>query len=651
MHRRAWASLTRHRTTLLYVVPLMLLTAAARLVGMGGSPQRIDDEGTYVAQAYAVEKFGELAHYTFWYDHPPLGWLQIAAWTSATGGFDRYDTAVMAGREAMVVASVATAALLWVLARRLGLGRVAAGAAVLVFALSPLSVQFTRTVYLDNVATPWLVAAFVLALSQRKQLLAFAGAAACFAIAVLTKETVLLLLPFLVWQLLRSAHPSTRRYTLSVSGALFVLMGAGYALFALVKGEVLPGRDRVSLLEGIEFQLFSRQSSGSLLDPSSQAGRSVDAWFNLDVTLAVAGVAAALVGLFMHRLRPYAAALLFLTLALFKPGYLPVPYVIAMIPFAVVLVAGVLEAGLRRTRNRNGDVMAQRSTRRRGVAAISALGVVALLVSAVPMWGPQLRGLWLADLDRPLREAQSWVLDNVEPGERILVDDAVWVDLVDGGLPRQDVVWYYKADTDPDVFQTTPNGWADYSYVLVTEGMRRSAGTAPTLDTALENSSRVAVFGNGENEVDVFRVLPGGTEEFFDADFRDQEGRATAGDALADNPGLELSPEAADQLAAGQVDSRVISLLALAAGEHTVQVEDFPVVFGEDGQVPRRTVTLSAIDGVPVQDGSAATLDVASLATEQTGSYRPSTVEVEDGRLTVRYDVSGPEDLLPTPTR
>ncbi|WP_158277089.1 hypothetical protein [Serinibacter arcticus] len=33
-------------------------------------PQFIDDEGTYTAQAYAVERLGELTHYTYWYDHP-----------------------------------------------------------------------------------------------------------------------------------------------------------------------------------------------------------------------------------------------------------------------------------------------------------------------------------------------------------------------------------------------------------------------------------------------------------------------------------------------------------------------------------------------------------------------------------------------------
>ncbi|MEV9285909.1 hypothetical protein AB0148_26875, partial [Klebsiella pneumoniae] len=90
---------------------------------------RIDDEGTYTAQAYAILNFGEIAHYTYWYDHPPLGWIQIAGYAAATGAFARWDVAVLAGREASIVATLVAAVLLWVLARRVGMSRPAASVA------------------------------------------------------------------------------------------------------------------------------------------------------------------------------------------------------------------------------------------------------------------------------------------------------------------------------------------------------------------------------------------------------------------------------------------------------------------------------------------------------------------------------------------
>ena len=45
---------------------------------IGGFPTASDDEGTYLAQAWAVREGLGLAHYTYWYDHPPLAWIQLA---------------------------------------------------------------------------------------------------------------------------------------------------------------------------------------------------------------------------------------------------------------------------------------------------------------------------------------------------------------------------------------------------------------------------------------------------------------------------------------------------------------------------------------------------------------------------------------------
>ena len=65
---------------------------------MPQAPQRVDDEGTYVAQDWAMQRWRTLGHYTYWYHHPPLGWLLLAAWTTLTGAFNRAATAVAAGR-------------------------------------------------------------------------------------------------------------------------------------------------------------------------------------------------------------------------------------------------------------------------------------------------------------------------------------------------------------------------------------------------------------------------------------------------------------------------------------------------------------------------------------------------------------------------
>jgi hypothetical protein len=618
---RAWFA-PRRRSSL-WLAPLLLLAAVVHRVNYAVAPQRIDDEGTYTAQAYAVERFGELAHYTYWYDHPPLGWLQMAAWTAATNAFDRAELAVTAGREAMLVAHVVSVALLWVLARRYDLGRPTAAAAVLLYSLSPLAVQFHRTVYLDNVAVPWLLGAFVLALSTRRQLLAFSGSAVCFAVAVLTKETFLLLLPFLAWQLWRSAHPETRRYTLSVAASLLALTGAGYLLFALINSELLPGSNRVSLLQGVAFQLVERTASGSVFEPGTLSRRNLEIWLELDPVLPVAATVAALACLWIRRLRPVAVAYLFLVAFMLRPGYLPVPYVIAMLPFMALLVAGAVQTAVR--------------SGRRVLAGATATGAVAAAVLATPLWYGDLRGLLLADLDQPLRQAQSWVVDNVPRDHRLLVDDAIWVDLVEAGFPREHVVWYYKPDTDPAVAALAPQGWRDYDYVVSTESLRSLAPDQPQVAQAVANSVPVATFGSGDQRVEVRRISRDGAAAAEERLVTATATRSQAGTDLARNPEVQLAPGARDLITGGRVALPVLVTVAGAATETGLSVADFPAQPGEEeaGSLPRRAVLIDAVDGQPVSQAPQELADLIRYFERQNGRYAPERLAVTDRGLEV----------------
>lgn len=634
-HTGVGAWFRRHAASLTWLLPVVAITVIVQAWNMSGTPQRIDDEGTYTAQAWAIMHLGEITHYTYWYDHPPLGWIQIAGYTGLTGAFARYPFAVEAGREAMVFFSAVSSILLFVLARRLGAGRITAAAAGLVFALSPLALQYHRTVYIDNVATPWLLAAFVLVLSRRQQLAGFAGAAACLGIAVLSKETYLLALPFLIWMAVRRADKSTRRYTLSVAGAVLVIIGGGYLLLAAVKGELLPSSGRVSLFEGITYQLGSRSASGSLFDPGSLANAAASQWWALDPVFIVLGSAAAVVGLFLRRVRPIAAMLVFLLAMMFRPnGYLPVPYVIMLIPFAALLVAYTAEravlsiAGRVRTRTRLG------TGTRRGLGITWAVTTAAALVVAVPLWGTQLRGFVLGNLDLPMQQAEQWVGDNVSKSSRLLVDDAMWVDLVEDGFARNNVVWYYKLDTDGAVERQSPNGWKDSDYVITTDSMRTGGNSSSDVRQAIENSTAVATFGSGDQQVEVRRIHAEGSTAAQTAITRASDLRKTMGTELASNPALRADDGTKSQFRAGQVDSRAMIALGQVLADQDVRVDRFTPRTGETGQ-PFRTAVLHTSD-VASAERVAATLDAMSE------SFRPASVEREGERLTVTYTPADP---------
>lgn len=146
----------------------------------------------------------------------------------------------------------------------------------------------------------------------------------------------------------RSAHPEIRRYTLSVAAVVLVLGGSSYLVFAATKGELVPGPGHVSLWQGVTFQLGDRSGSGSVFDPATPANHVVNLWLGLDPALVALGVVASVAALVVPRLRSVAAVAVFLIAVVLRPnGYLPVPYPIAILPFAALAIAGVSDVLVR----------------------------------------------------------------------------------------------------------------------------------------------------------------------------------------------------------------------------------------------------------------------------------------------------------------
>jgi Dolichyl-phosphate-mannose-protein mannosyltransferase len=348
----------RHTLDLTVIAAITVIAAVVHAWGMYYSPARFDDEGTYTAYAWAVEYLRRLSHYTYWYAHPPLGWMQIAGWTSITDGFDRAPYAVAAGREFMLVCKVISVPLVYAIGRRMRLGRFGCVVAVAVFALSPLSVYFTRGALLDNIVTPWLLASFFFAASPRRSIAAAVASSMCFSVAVLTKETALLYLPAVVLMLWQFADRRNRRFTTGLFAALFILICTAYPIYALVKNELFVGPGHVSLEWAVRWQLFERTGSGSIFDPSSTASAVIRSWIDLDPWLPAIALATVAPGLLLPRTRAVAFALALQVMQLLRNGYLPYPYVIAMIPFAALTIGGVADAAVRIGVRRGSDVPA-----------------------------------------------------------------------------------------------------------------------------------------------------------------------------------------------------------------------------------------------------------------------------------------------------
>ncbi len=483
-------------------------------------PTLSDDEGTYLAQAWAVQEGRGLAHYTYWYDHPPLGWIQLALLTWIPAMISPESMTVGSMRAVMLVISGISAMLVYVLGRRLSLPRWAAGLGMVFFGLSPLSVVLQREIFLDNLAVMWTLVAFTLAASPSRHLWHHFGAGIAAATAVLTKETMLVILPALLVTMWRHSHRDTRKFAVTGAITACTLIGFSYPLFALLKGELLPGGGHVSLWDGVKYQM-TRPGSGFILDQGSGSQGVFESWLYYDRVLPLGGLAGALLLLATWRWSVTARALagpaltvaILAALALRPNGYLPAMYVIQALPFLALVLAGgtasVAHAVLRRWRTEG-----EKRLLTGGRYALAAVLAVAAGAYVVPKWYDGARTAVTVDANAPYQEASKWLATEVEDPEdtRVLVDDAMWLDLVHAGYrPGLGVIWFYKADLDPAVTKTMPRGWKDIDYVVASPTVRRDAVDLPNVKAAIQHSKPVAVFGTGADRIEIRQIQTTGT--------------------------------------------------------------------------------------------------------------------------------------------
>jgi hypothetical protein len=234
--------------------------------------------------------------------------------------------------------------------------------------------------------------------------------------------------------------------------------------------------------------------------------------------------------------------------------------------------------------------------------------------------------------------AEQWIGPNVLVGSRLLVDPTVRRDLVRIG-------WQPSALAPADVPAST---WSSYDFVIATPAMR--ARPAPAAAAALASSSLLATFGEGPDRTDVLRVAPQGAAaaDREQAALRAQS--AAAGRQLATSLSVQLEPQAAIQVSAGDVDPRVLTALVALGSQHQVTVLRFT---NDDGGGTvlglLRTFALALIDGVPADQSGMQTATVASWFAAQNRTFAPTELGLQDdGTFLIGLRVLGPHDPDPS---
>jgi hypothetical protein len=564
------------------VLALLALAGGLRVLYLAATAPALPSEAATVAHAYA------LGHLTPFTDAggagvSRFGWLQLSFYTMVSDAFGRSATALAAVRETMLVAAVIGVVLLWFLARRIGLTRWAATAAVLLVAVSPLALGLQRLVVVEHLAVVWALGALVLITRPGGRIRHDIAAAACLLAAVLTSPLALLFLPAAGWLLVR------RSPTRAALVAVLLNLGLGIAF----------------------------GPAAAVLRPhlAAAGGPSVADWVALDPAWAVLSTVALVAALGVAALRPFAVSGLLLAATLLIPGVPDTAVLALLLPVTPLLLAGVAQAVTRQRRAAHHSP----AVRRAGLVAAGAVFVVVVGVG----WVYGFTALRPStDRAGPLNEAQEWLRDNAS-GARLLVDDAAWAELADAGWPTGMLA-------APAACESTcpPAEWA-----VFTGDASSLRKRYPALDGAFGDAGTIAVFGTGEQRVTVSRLGlppadPGAPPE--------DSARAHAGVALAESARITLTPDAAAVLRAGRADPRLIATIAALAALQPVRVTAFPEVPGEDpaGQPRRRVLFAGGEDGV------------AAFYTGQRDQFRPSSVaRTRDGVL-VTYPLFAPTGLL-----
>ena len=237
--------------------------------------------------------------------------------------------------------------------------------------------------------------------------------------------------------------------------------------------------------------------------------------------------------------------------------------------------------------------------------------------------------------------AAAWVARQVAPAAIVACDPQMCAALQSKGIPAARLLRLGTGTAGPlgsDVIVSTAAVREEF-------GSRLTSVYAPVT---------LAAFGSGSARVAVRVVAADGSAAYLRSLRADAAARRAAGALLLRNPHLSVFPNGRRELAAGQVDTRLLSAIGALATPYHVDITGFGApAAGTSPGVPLRSADISLAPAR--RGGAAATLDAVKkfLLAQQT-AFRPAdvtTVRLAGGQtaLHVEYTAPGPLGLLGAP--
>lgn len=493
------------------VVLFLCIPLVVQALNIFNFPAYTAEEGNYMSNAWAI-LHGQITPYVYTYDHPPLGWIQIAAWVQLTGGLASFTNAINSGRVFILVLAAASSLLLYLSASRLSGSRSAALMATLLYTFSPLSLIYRREVLLDNIGTFWLLMALCLITTGKSKLPTFLFAALALGIAILTEEVFILFLPTLLYAVWLYATPFQRKFALVTVIYVTLAVASIYILFALLKGDlfppgILPGDKgpHPSLIEAF-LQKWQLPAVGG------QFSESWSAWTQLDWLLLAAGTIAMFINILggtVNRFQLLTALFAANCWAFLLICNVVYPFsIVPLLPFLALNIVLALNTPLRWLTGKIGFDLA------RALLFFVLIGV--LIPSGIHRATP----LLTKDSAGPQQQALLWIRSNIPHDSLVITNSYMFSDLrepggmgVGNGAPFAHAHIYSNVVLDPAVLDKELNGdWQKINFLVVDDNMLKDIHARQQyalLNQALHHGILRSQFGSSKDGtlIQIYQVI------------------------------------------------------------------------------------------------------------------------------------------------
>jgi hypothetical protein len=233
-------------------------------------------------------------------------------------------------------------------------------------------------------------------------------------------------------------------------------------------------------------------------------------------------------------------------------------------------------------------------------------------------------------------KAAEWVAGQLTASAIVACDPAMCAALQADGLAAARLVVLGTSAADPlgsDVVVATPAVRNQF-------GARLQSVYAPVV---------IASFGTGAGRIDVRAIAPDGSAAYLAAVASDRRSRLSAGGQLLRNTHISVSAGARKALIEGDVDPRLLMMLAALTVEQPVRI----IAFGDPSPGTGPVVPLRGAQLAPMVTGAKATASLRSMLSfidAQRQPFQPlRAVLAGSSALTVEYAAPSPLGLLGSP--